>query len=331
MNKLTIFLSLSLLLFACADDNEVLLTEPNSTTTIKSIDGRLVISDTDQFYQIFRALSNYTNEQLETWSENLAYKPLNKALSDFSQVDGATNPALEDLLEFNFPQAYLYLLNEQGLMQVGDEIIFFQKGQQHYVDHHNVRDIREIKTNPDLIKKSFDVQVSSYSPDISINNERTDLGLIDLDARWQREFDIQSHMGVPISGRRKYVHEIITFTSINISVVELQVKLEFKGSRWREAGEKRNITFALNTDTRMLRASTGSHYCARTTKNINFSLTNYTGVYRNQIGLFMDEPLGCQQIQYDSFWRIEVTGSIRHAISGDDPANEWLNSGNPLW
>ena len=139
-------------------------------------------------------------------------------------------------------------------------------------------------------------------------------------------------MGVPISGRRKYVHEILTFTSMNISVVVLQVKLEWKGSGgWKEAGEKRNITLALNTNTKMLRASTGSLFCAPTTKSINLSLTNYTGMYSNQIGLFMDEPTPCEFIYDDSFWQIEVAGFIKHAVSGDDPDNEWVNEGNPLW
>jgi hypothetical protein len=314
--------------------------EPNVNqveSSIKVENGRLAFSSTKEYLETTQSLFKMDEKSLDEWEKKFninSLRKLFKAKSTDSQV-----LISDELNSFeNASEFMLATLNTNGEIQVGDTIIWYNKGVKHYVPNKNEDLLIRIKKNP---KES--TILGEYSIGILGERETNKQARItisanngSLNAFWQRQFTYYRN-GSPY-GIRKYVHELYVQTQSmrcfpggcdTQSTIYLRVKLEYRDSRgnWPAAGEARQVTVNVNsTDAQYF--SSGSliaPYYFGNSSIITSATVNSTQVFG------IAQGYGPTYNGYSPQWSVDVSGSIYQYIIGDLSSNAWNNEAYPLW
>ncbi len=342
MKKTSIYIAtlfiLTFSLFSCQKE-EIKVSDNQNTNQPKFENGRLVFKNSDSFFAFTKELNKKNDAELMQLEKNLGHHSLFTKLQvqDSEETDEST------FADFNFPRSLQFVINQAGEYQVGDEIFWYNNGIKHVITQANESKLAEIKKNPKLSEKYFQVKstVQQVTPSAS---GRLNIGANNLDARHQREFWQYSCLeAAGRQGWRKYVHEIVTYTEYYggtgyFSSIDLRIKLEWKGRRyWEPASETREIGFILNGSV--------THYNGLSTNTFPISLTSsvdsnnqYYYIDFTSIPLFRRSGDVYVNLLYNRgglytgiSWAVELNGIIYHHVVNDIPSNGWVNNGYPLW
>jgi len=214
-----------------------------------SNDGRLIFENSEDFHKTFLELSKMSSiDELYLWAQSKNHNSL--LYSEDSSLE-------------KYPDALRVILNRDFECEVGDSIIWFKDGNFYAFPKHS-QNLNELKRNftTEFIIWSINSKVvsdSELSGDNSLKSLPSGfkLRMNSISAPHQHEFNQQWYQPCGATqreknvGKRKYVHEIVdvTFASypgpVYTSYLYLKVKLEWKGTRWRPASEKRNISISV--------------------------------------------------------------------------------------
>lgn len=201
--------------------------------SVKNENGRLQFASTKALYQTLDSIQNKGADFLKNWENQHGFKSLRAA----EPVEGG----LMDT--FDFPDFYAAVINENGEYTVGDTIVWFNKGLKHMIPGKNEAKLAAIKKNPATSELSFKAGTEILNSNSSIKSGQiqimsVELGPGTIDARYQKEFRNDYDPG----SIHKIVFELHHYVESKgqfgfMSVLYTKIKHEYKGSRWRPAGE----------------------------------------------------------------------------------------------
>lgn len=306
--KSTIFIFLAILLAipSCTPEDD--------NVSIAQSD-RLKFSSMDDFHATYSVLSKIQAiDELQAWADS----------RNHSTLLGSEDPAIE-----NYSEVLKTILNKDFEFEVGEDVIWFNKGTLYSFSKDQVPDRSALKQNPESCTKIGSVHLSAMEVSSDLTQGRTatiGLPLDGLDARNQKEFGIQSYQPCGgsfawISGLRKYVHEVYNETyrtyPTAYSYQYLRIKLEYKGNKWRPAGEQREIVINVSGSITPLASGFPSN-----PYSVNLSRDCYSG---NLVILLNTVAYGPGVISLPNV-ALSMTGSIYHRIKGDNVGNAWTNT-----
>jgi hypothetical protein len=295
--------------------------------------GRLVFNDFEHFLEVSESLDGLSEEELTHWEDQRGIKSLRGALQTYyADPNEPLDENLEDMANFRFPRSFQALLNADGECRLGDFLVWYHKGLKHHVPNADEARLTQIKADPSLSDDTAEAGASVAK--VESQTSRVSLGANQVDARHQKEFWQYSYYGQPIQGHRKYVHELVTYTETRkickecyyagYTKASINVKLEWRGKRWRPAGEDRRISYNLQYSA----SCTVSGWPGTVTQNGTVIQAPYIGKDREIILLVRRFHTDYKP---KVTWSIDVRGNIQQHVVGDAPGNLWNNVGNPLW
>ncbi|MBB5648399.1 hypothetical protein [Pedobacter cryoconitis] len=201
--------------------------------SVKNVDGRLQFASTKALYQTLDSIKNKGTDFLKNWESQQGFKSL--------RAGKVEEGGLMDT--FDFPEFYAAVINEKGEYMVGDTIVWFNKGLKHMVPGRNEAKLAAIKENPATSEISYKAGNVALNSNSAVKSGQTktmsvQLGKNDGDARYQKEFTHDNDPG----SIRKIIFEIQNYVEGSgqfgtMSVLYTRIKQEYKGSKWRPAGE----------------------------------------------------------------------------------------------
>jgi hypothetical protein len=292
---------------------------------------RLVFSSHKEFYKFVDRIDNNDPAVAVFLLNKKGFTSLYSRISAYNLTDEDMPESLNQYLEFGLPESFQKVLNSDGEIEIGNQIVWYHNGFKYFINKADKAKLNEIKNNP----TAADVEkISVGSKVIPVNtlNEtgaRTWMGLANgPDARHQREF----WQNAPAAGNRKYVHEIQAYTDAyfdgvfyvwNTRVI-LRIKMEWKGKKWKPAGETREISYNL-TCNNVLYAPPFAYVIPP-----NAVLTG-GATQSGDFQVMVAQANGSGTFGGGSGWDVELRGTIYQHVVGDSQSNEWFNTGNPLW
>lgn len=331
MKQYTFFLSILLFFFLTSCEKEALSNEEN----ISVVNGRLVFSSSRQFEQTLGRVSKIEDE------EKFRKKFLE---SEFTSLRSLVARTKSDT--FPFPSCYYNLLNSNLEYQVADTVYRYDMLERvkFAIPLKELDEFKNIdtKTRNKYIVARFQIDspttTNSKSGRVTMNGNA-------LDGRHQKEFFQERYLENVVRGRRKYVHELMTYSEriIESGLVMrvkcysyLLVKMEWMSSSgWKDAGEIRYVTLKINGDSHLSTTSDPVGWVdpvdlttpVSNRKDFSFNtLAIASGVHKIELQRF--SYISPYQ---DHYFNITVSGSIEQLVVGDLLSNSWNNTGNPLW
>ncbi len=316
---------------------------PQPAENIKTQNGRLVFENNEAFYKTMEALDKSNDETRLNFEKKHDYTSFRNAMSNAGE-DYAFSIAETELM--NMPPSIQSVLNSKGEVQVGSDIIWYNNGTKYYVPESDEQQMELIKQNPAIAtkKSSYFLKFSKPKNDLAPASGGITPNWVYLsnsaDARHQYEF----WQYYPAAGNRKYVHELGVYTDYYYVAPNtcgqasynyytgcyLYIKMEWRGRKWKPAGETREINYNINCSgsTSVGRGCGIVDYLgfsvnpvASTTSNGTYTITMsvFSGITVSNSGYY---PIG---------WSVNVEGNIYHHVVGDIAGNGWNNTGYPLW
>lgn len=228
-------LLLTFLIISSCKKNEESINNLQAKNAVSVQNGRVSFGSTLELNSTLELLKNKNTEYLNNWENQVGVKSLRRD----------TNMS-EDLENFHFPELLSTIINQNGEYMVNDTIIWYNKGFKHYVPNKDENLLAQIKLNPSLSKIKFPAGAilipinNSEMTDVSLGGSKGKTMSVTMqngatDARYQKEFNNDS------GNLRKIIFEIYHYTEqggigIN-SYLYTRIKQEYKGSKWRPAGE----------------------------------------------------------------------------------------------
>ena len=322
----------AILFASCKKEASSSFENENETFTPNIENGRLVFSSHDEFYSYI--------DDLDKGKVNCpsGFNSLQEELDDIYSNDNIEFLSeTKDLEDFNFPSSFCATLNNKGDIQIGDEIIWYHRGKKYFIPIAEENNLADLKRKPESIKRFvFAGSNVIRVQDVTTTSKRIDIGLSGGDARNQFEFN----QVYPVTGKRKYVHEVISYFDgvwlpNNVYVwhayMTLRIKLEYKGKRpsnWRPAGESRNISVSISGDATFSVPGQGGY------ENGPLISHNSQVQMSGNYVILLSKFNGSGTLPSNAHWSVHLTGTIYQHVVGDISQNAWYNTGtlqSPLW
>ncbi|MCE5345393.1 MAG: hypothetical protein LLG13_03765 [Bacteroidales bacterium] len=275
--------------------------EKNIATSLNSNESdRLVFKNFEEFNDTYLTLTKFrTNDELSFWAHSKNHSTLLYSL-DSTIVD--------------YSEVLKTILNKDFEFELGDSIVLFNNGTL-YAYSKNEADQITLEDNPEKFRNIGVVTLNS----IGRSTEKS-IAIIPLsgglNADNQQEFQQESYLPcgeydtISTGGTRKFVHELYSEEVNNVYYVYLRIKLEYKGSRWRPAGEPQRITFGLN----------GSAYLTNTEFGRTFNFTSLD-IFNEEMYTCLVGPLSIllcySNISEIPTWTVNMSGYIDTRVVGD--------------
>jgi len=312
MRKSGIFIFIMMLIAALSCTNESIKVDALKTD-------RLVFSSDEEFSKTYQLLAKMsTKAEQEQWAKD----------KNHSTLLNSQDPAIVD-----YSEALKTILNSDYEFQIGDNTIWFNKGNLYSFSKDQLLNLPELKKNTENYTPYGSVkslQIESKNNNKTARTEDIGLGWGKLDARNQYPFTQHHYQPCggtnrSLNGTRKYVHEIYDETitlpgpgPVRTSNLYLRIKLEYKGSSWAPAGEQRQTTVNVSGNFTM----TGIGIPNSNFYSIYASNDCYSGNWVIPIATVTHGPYYTEP----PHWFISMQGAISHSVKGDDLENAWTNT-----
>lgn len=292
---------------------------------------RMVFSSHDAFYKFVDAIDNNDPAIGEKLRRIQGFTSLYDRIKSYDLSENELPASLNNYLEFGLPESFQRVLNADGEVIIGDQLVWYYNSYKYYINKAESGKLQVVKENPDVT----DVRKTKVGKELApVNIKSTDqarvwMGLTNgPDARHQREF----WQYAPAAGNRKYVHEIQAYTDTYFdgvfyqwnSRVILRIKMEWRGKRWQPAGETRQISYNLTSSNVFYGPPFGYLIPANTTFTGNVTQSG-------DVSRMVAQAAGSGTFGSGNGWSIELSGTIYQHVVGDVQSNEWYNTGYPLW
>ncbi|WP_299211136.1 hypothetical protein [uncultured Aquimarina sp.] len=237
--------------------------------------------------------------------------------------------------EMEISYALQGILNKDNQFRLADKIIWFDQG--NFYEFESDEEIATQKLNIENLKEVGSV---SQIP-VSLSEDTSLAKTVPISNQYQ--FRKQSYIencgtGItqgPSPRAFKYVHEAFAelivsgspFYQVYQYALHLRVKLEYnhRGNSWRLSGEGRDISINL-TNTSFLTNQLGSNL------STGIGATNYRTIrFSNSCASHQQELLNevrAPGLIPNSFWNINVSGTITQKMFGDTESNRWRDTVN---
>lgn len=287
-------LGLSLVFSACEQSEQFL--EPNGEQSEKELVTRVSFKDGDDFINTFCELSKKNNDEQLEWAKVHTSAPL------LVNIDNCKDSAMLDM-----PIAFKAMFDENLEVQINDSVIKYINGELFYVSGDE-----KISCG-----KAFATSLDEGQEPMTRTQTNVTFG--------KRGMNHQYGF-IPVNYKDyytfKYVHELksvhVEYIDAIAEALVMELKLEYKGSSWHEAGEQRAVAVQL-TGTASVR---GQNFSVAI--NPNNIVASYNDVRRNS-----DFSLGAQfRLKPGGFpslvWELNLTGTITHYMVGY-PETKWVD------
>ena len=322
------------------------------------VEGKLAFADTASFYSMLDAVARMDEAELAEWEETYDFPSYRRLLEGAGRDESIVLSEVDQEFE-RFPSNYLTLLNRDGEVQIGEDVVWYDRGVRHFVPADDDALLRAIKLDPSKSERTGSYSLSKLSvaaeaeageslPEGGATTGLRPLTLFNvlggLDAHNQQTFN---YLGKSDSVR-KYVHELVVFTDgaqpFNDpffgpgyryhSTLYLRMKLEWLGRRgWNPAGEERTISYALTTNSQITNIHVPPIVITSNSSPVIQQSWSGSETRRSSLDLLIDEVDALQFTGTnggDPLFSVTVNGSISQHITGDLPENAWTNEGT-LW
>lgn len=237
------FICLSVLfsatLFSCEKQEIGERLEAKVEATPKVVNGRLVFDSQAQFLEFSKTLEGKTQEELNAWEKTISFTSLRTFENN--------NEGTSELSDFNFPLYYKTLLNAEGEYVIGKNIVWFNKGLKHFVPNLDENLLKQIKANPSISKINGEVKtIVVDAPIMAVNSSDWKFGnaynsYVKYFNQWgESGSERRSTYQFNIWRDYQWQDQVAVYYYDRIFV---KVIYEWKGSKWRRAGESRNISW----------------------------------------------------------------------------------------
>lgn len=216
---------------SCKDSLKEVSATKESDVDYKVENGRLVFKDQQVFTNVLNGLVNKGNAYWNEWESKTGFTSYRRS--------GLMNEENEIIKGFGFPAHYATLLDKNQTYQVGETIVFFDKGYQYFIPKKDEQLLLKLKNNEnvDVPKYKLEAKVT----EVKDKNARIAMGTNSVDARYQHQW-ITDGGG---NNQRKTVYEIATVTygcgsgCAPTLLLLTRIKLYWKNSKgqWLPMGE----------------------------------------------------------------------------------------------
>ncbi|WP_103070690.1 hypothetical protein [Aquimarina sediminis] len=320
MKKL-FFATMALFFISCSQDQNF----ENDLTdqSLKKETPILAFENWDHFYEEYNSISHLSQDKLASWVSKKNHNALLNSLNSPKELSNEQETDLNTLTN-----GLLAILNKNQEFKIGEEIVYFTKGIFYSIEAKKISNKSDWKKDLSNTKKIGNASVRALSNENSENmNKEIVMSTSQIRADYQREFiknKYQACTGGPIIGRGglyKYVHELqsrafnVGYPNV-VSELYLNVKLEWRGRRWKPASEYRHITINVNG---YVRDNINGNGPSSTNIRINKSLSCIN----------RDERILLEDLVYPTNfgsapkWFVSLSGTITQQINKDN--NKWSN------
>jgi hypothetical protein len=306
--------------------------EQKNTSLPSVANGRLVFESHDDYYHFIDLIDNGDFSKIKNYENNSNFSSLYSVFQSGTK-DEILPQYLQEYEDFGLPQSLRKVLNKDGEVVIGNEIIWYSKSQKYFVENLDEKKLSDVKNNPngDIVKhiqvgnKVIPLKVNSSTP-----NQSVYLGLTGSIANWQFQF----WQYASPAGWRKYVHGLEVFTDVYWnglvyiwnSKLFLNIKMEWKGKNWKPATYETKDIICNISYTNNFSAPGYFSYLIPQNNILNFSVTQSGDVQR-----LIGNVQGSGTFGGNNGWTAGVNGTIYQHVVGDVQSNEWYNTANPLW
>lgn len=301
---------------------------------------RQVFKDVQELFNTLDLIEKMNNTELLQWEKEHQHNSFRTYASSWDDKHIITKNE-ESLLAL--PTSYQVLLNQEGELQVGDTVVWYNRGKKYYVGADDESKLKNIKLDPTLAKRTGEYTVSALAKYGAPQPETVNLGLTGLNATYQREFN---QICPPAGGCRKWVHEIVgvvdnwanfndpgcgSISSFYVRLL-LRIKMEWKNcsrSNWQPAGEARTVSYNLSKNIRLRGVYPP---CSTLEANIPFTGTQSSNAFTTTSNV--DVVLGAyagNSRPSTIYWEVNLSGTIYQHVNCDDPNNAWNHVGQPFF
>jgi hypothetical protein len=323
--KISLFTAcMLLLLFACE--------EPQFETAnrIPVNNGILMFADEDAYIQALDQLDKEDLNQSGKWTSIYNIHSLRKSI-----LNG------EDLKDeySNLPASHQILLNKNGMVQIGNNIVWYTDGTKYYIPAAKFQNIKNLEDAKQLaeLKRNYHFTPVGRTNDNARTSLEVDFGKTSI----QKEFYYKGDTG----SRRKWVDELYslyeTFSGYRNTcnngynydtriTLYLLLKLEWYGNSshtWKPAGETRDISGTINYTVNMSGIAAPcmpvfTTADASSSRTVNVTVTSQLYVNLAQYRGILDYSV----TTYGGRWNVAMSGSMYHFITNDITSNKWTNT-----
>ncbi|MDI9878168.1 hypothetical protein [Flectobacillus longus] len=245
--KLSLFIfSFVVLLSSCTNDliqpqeNPVNSTQNDKVTVEK---GRLVFKSIEHFNKVVASLEGKTQEELNAWEKQNSFVSLRSINNSIQDTES------KKLSLFNFPSYYETLLNADGEYVIGENLVWFNNGQKHFIPNRDEKVLSEVKLNPSLSKIHGAVGIVKseiLNPEIKTDASNWSFG--NAYNVYVKYFNQWGDSG----SKRRSTYQFNIWRDYNwednaavyyFDRIFVKVIYEYQGSQWRRAGEPRKISW----------------------------------------------------------------------------------------
>jgi hypothetical protein len=251
MKKSVLLMCIIALTLGCSED-PTSVTLPNvDENSIAVENGRLVFKDFRAYSSTISALNKMDNEGLKKWDQQFRFNSLNQSLASIDHQGPELSSDMEEY--FEFPTSHWHVLNSQGEVKIGDDIIWYNKGVRHAVPSED--DLLMIKANPEksLKKETYTISYPKFENDANAE-KRLEIG------------HGQGYSGNGLvfnhcynNGVKRYINDMLSFAEVWFADGEgfvyqttlfLRLRLHYRssGNWYPEKNDVRLMKWNLSTD-----------------------------------------------------------------------------------
>lgn len=271
MKKHVVVIAFIVLLSACADDevvqNDARRADGQQTSSINDIsvrNGRLVFPNSNLFYETLQSIQKMDHQELQSWRGKYAISSLEAYLN--AEGNNSETEERDDLRQL--PVILQMVLNSNAEVQIGDEIVWYNKGVIHFASNDDV--LEKLKGDPSTSKKTGKYFRNIAMVDPAENGAVNGRIYMNYNGRTSHQKETTSC----VSGNpRKHVFELVGYIEENpihepvpppfeepeiightfYSLLYIDVKLEFKSSgTWYSSSDYRFIEYDLRSDVKLV-------------------------------------------------------------------------------
>lgn len=301
MKKTVFFLLLTMIAFSCSEDE----------LSIESVSGdRFSFTSMEEFHDMYIMLTEFeSKEELQYWAKTKNHSTLLNST--------------DNTVEF-YSNALKTILNKDSEFELGEKIVWFNKGHLYAIPKRDEARLNDLKENPELYEEIGEIKLQFIAPsglktaDLDLNENY----VIGLKQFTQKYKSLYCQAKVEQVASRIYLHYLVDESFIIAEGYggtpdywrsSLFLRVQFKTGSMTTAYARRDISVNVS----------GTAYLMGTTLQTNYSINKNYNCRPGDVELLVASfDYGMNYIPY---WKVSMSGSIYQKVVEDLPSNAWTN------